>query len=62
MTTLLYSLGDYMVLTLKKWLYKKSDHGTINEFNYVISIQRVVIAHNATYLLAWSVNLVLLQI
>jgi hypothetical protein len=62
MTTLLDSLGDYMVLTLKKWLHKKSDHGTINEFNNIISVQRVVVAHDATYLLAWSVNLVLLQI
>jgi hypothetical protein len=31
MTTLLDSLGDYMILTLKKLLYKKLDHGTINE-------------------------------
>jgi hypothetical protein len=61
MTTLLYSLGDYMVLILK-WLYKKSDHGTINEFKYIISAQRVVLAYNATHLLVWSVNLVLLQI
>jgi hypothetical protein len=21
---------------IKKWVYKKSDHGTINEFNYII--------------------------
>jgi hypothetical protein len=40
----------------------KSDPGTINKFNYIISAQRVVIAHNATHLLTWSVNLVLLQI
>jgi hypothetical protein len=37
MTMLLYSLGDYMILTLKKWLYKKSDHRTINELKYIIS-------------------------
>jgi hypothetical protein len=62
MTILLDSLSDYTVLTLKKWLYKKSDHGTINEFKYIISAQRVVVAHNATHLLTWSVNLILLQI
>jgi hypothetical protein len=62
MTTLLDSLGYYMVLTLKKWLYKKANHGRINEFKYIIFAQRVVIAHNATHLLAWSINLVLLQI
>jgi hypothetical protein len=38
MTILLDSLDDYMILTLKKWLYKKLDHGTINELNYIISI------------------------
>jgi hypothetical protein len=62
MTTLLVSLSDYMVLTLKKWLYKKSDHGIINEIKYIISAQKVVVAHNATHLLMWSVNLVLMQI
>jgi hypothetical protein len=62
MITLLDSLGDYMVLTLKKWLYKKSDHETINELKYIISTQRVVVAYNATHLLAWSINLILLQI
>jgi hypothetical protein len=36
MTTLLDFLGDYMVLTLKM-LYKKPDHGTINELKYIIS-------------------------
>jgi hypothetical protein len=40
MTTLLDFLCDYMVLTLKKWVYKKLDHGTINEINYIISAQR----------------------
>jgi hypothetical protein len=65
MTTLLDSLGDYMVLTLKKNGYIRSQimiHGTINELKYTISAQRVVVAHNATHLLAWSVNLILLQI
>jgi hypothetical protein len=47
-----------MVLTLKKWLYKKSDHGTIIELKYIISAQRVVVAYNATHLLAWSVNFI----
>jgi hypothetical protein len=36
MIKLLDSLGDYIVLTLKKWLYKKYDHGTINELKYII--------------------------
>jgi hypothetical protein len=62
MTILVSSLGDYMVLTLKKWLYKKSDHEIINKFKYIILAQRVVVTHNATHLLAWFVNLVLLQI
>jgi hypothetical protein len=62
MTTSLYSLRDYMILTLKKWLYKKSDHGTINELKYIILVQRIVVAYNATHLLAWSVSLVRLQI
>jgi hypothetical protein len=57
MTTLL----DSLVLTLK-WLYKKYDHGTINELKYIVLVQRVVIAHNVTHLFMWSVNLVLLQI
>jgi hypothetical protein len=60
MTTLLDPLGDYMVLTLKKWLYKKSDHRIIDELKYIISAQRLVMSHNATRLLVWSVNLVLL--
>jgi hypothetical protein len=51
MTTLLDSLSDYMVLTLKQWLYKKSDQGTINELKYIISAQRVVVAYNVTHLL-----------
>jgi hypothetical protein len=61
MMTLLGSLDDYMVLTLKKWLYKKSDHETINELKYIISVQRVVVGLNATHLLAWS-TFFLLQI
>jgi hypothetical protein len=61
MMTLLGSLDDYMVLTLKKWLYKKSDHETINELKYIISVQRVVVALNATHLLTWS-TFFLLQI
>jgi hypothetical protein len=62
--TLLYFLGDYMVPTLKNGYIRneKSDHETINEFNYIISTQRVVRAHNATHLLVWFINLVLLQI
>jgi hypothetical protein len=51
-----------MVLTFKKWLYKKSYHGTINEFKYIILTQKVVIAHNVTHLLMLSINLILLQI
>jgi hypothetical protein len=51
MTTLLDSLGNYKVLILKKWLYKKSDHETINKFNYIISVQKVIVAHNTTHLL-----------
>jgi hypothetical protein len=71
MIILLDSHDYYMVLTLKKWLYKKLDYRTINELNYINSAQRVVIAHNtqrvviahnATHLIVWSVNLVLLQI
>jgi hypothetical protein len=62
MTTLLDFLDDYMVLTLKKWLYKKLDHGTINELKYIILAQRVVITHNASHLLTWFINIVLLQI
>jgi hypothetical protein len=39
MTTLLHSLGDYMVLTIKmfKNIYgKKYDHETINKFSYIL--------------------------
>jgi hypothetical protein len=43
MTILLDSFGDYMVLTLRKWLYTKSDHGTINELKYIILVQRAVV-------------------
>jgi hypothetical protein len=50
MTTLLDSFVDYMILTLK-WLYKKLDHGTINECKYIISAERVIVAHNMTHLL-----------
>jgi hypothetical protein len=39
-----------MTLILK-WLYKKLDHKIINKLNYIILAQRVVIAHNVTYLL-----------
>jgi hypothetical protein len=62
MTILLDSLVDYIVLTLKKWLYKKSDPKTINELKYIILIQRVVVAPNVTHLLVWYINIVLLQI
>jgi hypothetical protein len=37
MTILLDLLSDYMVLKIKKLLYKKSDHVIINEFKYIIS-------------------------
>jgi hypothetical protein len=47
-TIFLDSLGDYKVLTLKKCLYKKSDHETINELKNIISD---VVAHNMTHLL-----------
>jgi hypothetical protein len=48
MTILLQSLGDYMVLTVKKCLkiYKKYNHVTINKFKYIISVQRVIAVHN----------------
>jgi predicted nucleotidyltransferase len=62
MIILSVSLSDYMVLTLKTELYKKSDHGIINELKYIISAQRVIVDYNVTHLLVWSVNLVLLQI
>jgi hypothetical protein len=35
MTILLDSLRDYIILILKKWLYKKLDHGTKNELNCI---------------------------
>jgi hypothetical protein len=38
MTTLLESPGDYMVLSFKKLLYKKLDHGIINELKYIILV------------------------
>jgi predicted nucleotidyltransferase len=62
MIILSVSLSDYMVLTLKTGLYKKSDHGIINKLKYIISAQRVIVDYNVTHLLVWSVNLVLLQI
>jgi hypothetical protein len=37
MIKLLDSLDDYMVLILKNWLDKKSDHATINELKNIIS-------------------------
>jgi hypothetical protein len=27
------------------------DHGTINEFEYIISVKRVIVTHNVTHLL-----------
>jgi hypothetical protein len=36
MTILLDLLSDYMVLKIKKLLYKKLDHVIINEFKYII--------------------------
>jgi hypothetical protein len=57
MTTLLYFLGDYMILILKKWLYKKSDHEIINKLKYIISVQIVVVTHNMTYLNTCFINL-----
>jgi hypothetical protein len=62
MIILLDSLGDYMILTLKNSYIKKSDHGTINKLKYIILAQTVVVVHNMTHLVAWSINLVLLQI
>jgi predicted nucleotidyltransferase len=62
MIILSVSLSDYMVLTLKTELYKKSNRGIINELKYIISAQRVIVDYNVTHLLVWSVNLVLLQI
>jgi hypothetical protein len=40
MTTLLYSLGDYRILIIKKYLktYKKYDYETINELKYIILV------------------------
>jgi hypothetical protein len=38
-TTLLHSFGDYMILTVKKYLKinKKYDHEIIKEFKYILS-------------------------
>jgi hypothetical protein len=47
---------------IKKWLCKKYDHEIINELKYTILVQRVVVAHNVTHFLVWSVNFILLQI
>jgi hypothetical protein len=30
-------------------IYKKYDHEIINKFKYIVSTQRVVIAHNTTH-------------
>jgi hypothetical protein len=40
-----------MILSVKKYLkiYKKYDHKIINEFNYIISIHRVIIVHNVAH-------------
>jgi hypothetical protein len=38
MTTLL----DFLGTNIKKWWYKKSNHGTINKLKYIILAQRVV--------------------
>jgi hypothetical protein len=45
-TTLLHFFSDYMILTAKKYLniYKKYDYEIINEFKYILSTQRVVVA------------------
>jgi hypothetical protein len=50
-TTLLHSIDDYMILTVKKYLkiYKKYDHRIINELKYIISVKRVVVSHNTTH-------------
>jgi hypothetical protein len=47
-TILLHSLHD---INNKKYLkiYKKYDYEIINEFKYILSTQKVVITHNATY-------------
>jgi hypothetical protein len=40
MTTLLYSLDDYKILTVKKLkIYKEYDHGTINKLRYSLHLQ-----------------------
>jgi hypothetical protein len=53
MITLLYSLGDYMVLTVKKIFQnvycKKYDHEIINGFKYILLAQKVVAIHNTTH-------------
>jgi hypothetical protein len=52
MTALLHS-GDYMILIVKNVykyiLYKKYDHKIINGFNYILSIQRIVVTHNTAH-------------
>jgi hypothetical protein len=53
MIILIDSFGDYMVLTLKNSYIR-------NRIMYIVSIQIVIVTHNTIYLLAWSVNLILL--
>jgi hypothetical protein len=40
-----------MILTVKIYLkiYEKYDHKIINEFKYILSTQRVIVAHNTIY-------------
>jgi hypothetical protein len=45
MTILLDSLANYMILKLKKWLYKKLEHETINKLKCIISVQKS--SHNS---------------
>jgi hypothetical protein len=49
MIILLHSISDYMVLTIKNIYNKKYNHETIKKFKYIISAQRVIVAHIATH-------------
>jgi hypothetical protein len=53
--TLLHSFDDYIILTIKKYLNicKKYDREIINKFNYILSNQRLVVAHNVTHYLTY---------
>jgi hypothetical protein len=52
MTTLLHSISDYMILTIKIFkniYYKKYDYKIINEFKYILVIQRMIEANNTSH-------------